>query len=88
MQTFRDFMEASLYSPNGYYPTREAKADFYTAPELHPAFAEILASEAASRSVTAANSSLAARPRSSAWAISLSALPCCASSSSNRSSLK
>ena len=42
-------MESSLYAPGGFYPTREPKADFYTAPELHPAFGEILASEIAFR---------------------------------------
>src|SRR5258708_2662942 len=47
MKTFRDFMEAGLYAPGGYYPTRSPKEDFYTAPELHPVFAEILADEVA-----------------------------------------
>src|SRR5208282_3083278 len=49
MKTFRDFMEVSLYAPGGYYPTRSPKEDFYTAPELHPVFAEILADVAADR---------------------------------------
>ncbi|TPW20633.1 MAG: hypothetical protein FD126_1497, partial [Elusimicrobia bacterium] len=35
MPTFRDFMETALYEPErGFYAVREAKADFYTAPEL------------------------------------------------------
>lgn len=50
MQTFRDFMESSLYAPgHGYYQARVPAEDFYTAPELHPAFAGVLAEEAASR---------------------------------------
>ena len=44
MITFRDFMESSLYDPKeGFYARRAAKADFYTAPELHSAFAKALA---------------------------------------------
>lgn len=42
-------MESSLYAPGGFYPTRTVKADFYTAPELHPSFGEILAGEVAAR---------------------------------------
>ena len=39
MRTFRDFMESALYDPEeGFYSTRTQTADFYTAPELHPAF--------------------------------------------------
>lgn len=46
MQTFRDYMEKSLYDPqDGYYYRRIPKEDFYTAPELHPAFAGILTRE-------------------------------------------
>lgn len=46
MQTFRDFMESALYDPErGFYSRREETADFYTAPELHPAFAAVLARE-------------------------------------------
>jgi len=49
LQTFHDFMEASLYGlPAGFYQTREAGADFYTAPELHPAFGRLLGAEVAS----------------------------------------
>lgn len=44
MRTFRDFMESALYHPErGFYSTRTQTADFYTAPELHPAFGSILA---------------------------------------------
>jgi SAM-dependent MidA family methyltransferase len=43
MRTFRDFMESALYDPErGFYSTRTQTADFYTAPELHPAFGAIL----------------------------------------------
>jgi len=48
--TFRDFMERSLYDPSsGFYGGRTPSADFYTAAELHPAFARILARELAAR---------------------------------------
>ncbi len=44
MRSFRDFMESALYDPKrGYYALREKAADFYTAPELHSAFGEVLA---------------------------------------------
>lgn len=44
MRTFRDFMEAALYDPErGFYPRRTPTEDFYTAPELHPAFGGVLA---------------------------------------------
>jgi SAM-dependent MidA family methyltransferase len=44
MRTFRDFMESALYDPeSGFYSTRTQTADFYTAPELHPAFGAVLA---------------------------------------------
>lgn len=50
MRTFRDFMEAALYDPGlGFYQNRQARADFYTAPELHCAFAGVLADETARR---------------------------------------
>lgn len=50
MITFRDFMESALYDPkSGFYETREPKNDFYTAPELHPAFGGILAAEIVAR---------------------------------------
>jgi SAM-dependent MidA family methyltransferase len=49
MRTFRDFMESALYDPEkGYYSTRAQTADFYTAPELHPAFGGVLADRLAS----------------------------------------
>lgn len=39
MPTFRDYMEAALYdAERGFYARRTATEDFYTAPELHPAF--------------------------------------------------
>jgi SAM-dependent MidA family methyltransferase len=48
MRTFRDFMESALYDPErGYYSTRTQTADFYTAPELHPAFGAVLADRVA-----------------------------------------
>lgn len=44
MRTFRDFMESALYDPErGFYSTRTQTDDFYTAPELHPAFGSVLA---------------------------------------------
>jgi SAM-dependent MidA family methyltransferase len=44
MRTFRDFMESALYDPErGFYSTRTKTADFYTAPELHPAFGAVVA---------------------------------------------
>lgn len=44
MRTFRDFMESALYHPEtGFYSTRTQTADFYTAPELHGAFGDVLA---------------------------------------------
>ena len=50
MQTFRDFMESALYEPGrGFYSRRTPTADFYTAPELHPAFGGVLARELARR---------------------------------------
>jgi SAM-dependent MidA family methyltransferase len=48
MRTFRDFMESALYDPErGFYSTRTQTADFYTAPELHPAFGTVLADRVA-----------------------------------------
>ena len=41
--TYREFMELALYWPDGgYYTTRSASADYYTAPAAHPAFGAIL----------------------------------------------
>jgi SAM-dependent MidA family methyltransferase len=43
-------MESALYDPeSGFYNKRILKQDFYTAPELHPAFAGVLAREIAKR---------------------------------------
>ena len=48
MRTFRDFMETALYDPErGFYSTRTQTADFYTAPELHPAFGAVVADRVA-----------------------------------------
>lgn len=47
--TFRDYMESALYSAGGYYEHRTPTEDFYTAPELHPAFAAVLAGEIVQR---------------------------------------
>jgi SAM-dependent MidA family methyltransferase len=48
MPTFRDFMESALYHPErGFYSVREQTADFYTAPELHPAFGAVVADRVA-----------------------------------------
>lgn len=48
MRTFRDHMESSLYAPErGFYPTRTQTADFYTAPELHPAYGAVLSDKIA-----------------------------------------
>lgn len=49
MVTFRDYMESALYSSGGFYERRTPMEDFYTAPELHPAFAGILAGWIAER---------------------------------------
>jgi len=49
MVTFRDYMESALYSAGGYYERRTPMEDFYTAPELHPAFAGVLAGEIVER---------------------------------------
>ncbi len=41
--TFREFMELSLYWPDGgYYTSHSASADYYTAPAAHPAFGSLL----------------------------------------------
>ncbi len=61
MLTFRDYMESALYDPKvGFYSRRTPKEDFYTAPELHPLFAEILSEEICSRLKTVSD----ARPKS------------------------
>lgn len=44
--TFADFMDEALYGPHGYYTCRPrlggATADFFTSPELHPAFGGLM----------------------------------------------
>ena len=41
--TFREFMELALYWPEGgYYTTRSASTDYYTAPSAHPAFGALV----------------------------------------------
>ena len=44
-------MEAALYGPGGYYAERPslggASADYFTAPELHPAFGALLGRQVA-----------------------------------------
>ncbi|MBI5622635.1 MAG: SAM-dependent methyltransferase [Elusimicrobia bacterium] len=47
--TFRDFMESALYGEGGFYGKRAPRADFFTAPELHPVFGEVLAGEISKR---------------------------------------
>lgn len=41
--TFADFMAATLYAPGGYYTRPAAGADYYTGPQVHPAFGALLA---------------------------------------------
>jgi SAM-dependent MidA family methyltransferase len=49
--TFAQFMEAALYGPGGYYAERPALGgpghDYFTAPELHPAFGALLGRQVA-----------------------------------------
>lgn len=50
MVPFPVFMESALYDPQaGFYPRRAHTADFYTAPELHPAFGAAVARALAAR---------------------------------------
>ncbi|MBI5881873.1 MAG: SAM-dependent methyltransferase [Elusimicrobia bacterium] len=56
-------METALYGEGGFYGRRTAKADFFTAPELHPVFAEVLAGEI-SRGLSELERSGAPRPYS------------------------
>lgn len=41
--TFADFMAAALYGPGGYYTQSVAGDDYYTSPQVHPAFGALLA---------------------------------------------
>ena len=41
--TFADFMATALYGPGGYYARPAAGADYYTSPQVHPAFGALLA---------------------------------------------
>ena len=41
--TFAEYMARALYGPGGYYTGREAGADYYTSPRVHPAFGALLA---------------------------------------------
>lgn len=49
--TFAQFMEEALYGPDGYYARRPrlggAGGDYFTAPELHPAFGALLGRQVA-----------------------------------------
>lgn len=51
MTTFKEYMSTALYHPeHGYYTARrKVLEDFYTAPELHPAFGKVLAADIAAR---------------------------------------
>lgn len=44
--TFADYMNAALYGPGGYYTRAAAGADYYTSPQVHPAFGALLAVQA------------------------------------------
>ena len=41
--TFAEFMAAALYAPGGYYTRTTAGVDYYTSPQVHPAFGALLA---------------------------------------------
>ena len=41
--TFAEFMELALYGPGGYYTRSRAGDDYYTSPQVHPAFGALLA---------------------------------------------
>lgn len=41
--TFAEFMAVALYGPGGYYTRATAGADYYTSPQVHPAFGALLA---------------------------------------------
>ena len=44
--TFAEYMDAALYGPGGYYTRAAAGADYYTSPQVHPAFGALLAVQA------------------------------------------
>ena len=41
--TFAEFMATALYAPGGYYTRTTAGVDYYTSPQVHPAFGALLA---------------------------------------------
>lgn len=41
--TFAEYMARALYGPGGYYTRRSVGADYYTSPQVHPAFGALLA---------------------------------------------
>ncbi len=41
--TFAEYMERALYGPGGYYTRNSAGSDYYTSPQVHPAFGALLA---------------------------------------------
>ena len=41
--TFSEYMARALYGPGGYYSRHIAAADYYTSPQVHPAFGALLA---------------------------------------------
>jgi len=41
--TFAEYMARALYGPGGYYARNDFGADYYTSPQVHPAFGALLA---------------------------------------------
>ena len=41
--TFAEYMARALYAPGGYYRRSNAGSDYYTSPQVHPAFGALLA---------------------------------------------
>ena len=41
--TFAEYMARALYGPGGYYTRNSAGTDYYTSPQVHPAFGALLA---------------------------------------------
>ena len=41
--TFAEYMSRALYGPGGYYTRSDVGADYYTGPQVHPAFGALLA---------------------------------------------